>query len=111
MFSKNFLSRMKAGATRPLVNPDNWSSVEQLGVDDGGAFRAPALPRLTLRDARFSTSLGRELHLEGVNQMVDGGAAVVVEMPLDSSRLVRSIAIEALSNDVVIGLMGITVVK
>ena len=43
--------------------------------------------------------------------MVDGGAAVVVEMPLDSSRLVRSIAIEALSNDVVIGLMGITVVK
>ena len=98
-------------ATLPLVNPDNWSSVEQLGVDDGGAFRAPALPRLTLRDARFSTSLGRELHLEGVNQMVDGGAAVVVEMPLDSSRLVRSIAIEALSNDVVIGLMGVTVVK
>ena len=39
---------------------------------------------------------------------IDGGSATVLEMPLDRSKLLRSVQLRTLANDVVIGLMGIT---
>lgn len=93
-----------------LVNPDNWPSIEQIGYADGYAFRAPALPRVWLKNGRCSRDFAKELQLEGVNPMIEGGAATIVEMAIDPAKELQSLTLETLSNDVVIGLMGATVV-
>lgn len=96
--------------TLALVNPDNWPSIEQIGYADGYAFRAPALPRVWLKNGRCSRHLAKELHLEGVNPMIEGGAATIVEIAIDPEKELQSLTLETLSNDVVIGLMGATIV-
>lgn len=92
-----------------LINPDNWPSIEQIGHNDGYAFRAPALPRVWLKNGRCSRHLAQELQLEGVNPMIEGGAATIVEMTIDPEKELQSLTLETLSNDVVIGLMGVTI--
>ncbi|MBR3846575.1 MAG: DUF4450 domain-containing protein [Alistipes sp.] len=97
--------------TLALVNPDNWPSIEQIGYADGYAFRAPALPRVWLKNGRCSRYLAKELHLEGVNPMIEGGAATIVEMTINPEKELQGLTLETLSNDVVIGLMGATIVE
>ncbi len=94
-----------------LTNPDNWPSIEQIGYNDGGAFRAPALPRVWLKNGRCSRHFIEELDLEGVNPMIEGGAAVVIHLSIDPNKHLQTLEIETLSNDVVIGLMGVTRIK
>jgi hypothetical protein len=45
---------------------------------------------------------------KGTGREVEGGAATVIEVPLDPSRPLKGLALRALANDVVIGLMGLT---
>lgn len=97
--------------TLALVNPDNWPSIEQIGYADGYAFRAPALPRVWLKNGRCSRHLAQELHLEGVNPMIEGGAATIVEIAIDPEKELQRLTLETLSNDVVIGLMGATIIE
>jgi hypothetical protein len=40
--------------------------------------------------------------------LVEGGAAVLLDMPLDMSKELDYLEVETLANDVVIGLMGVT---
>jgi hypothetical protein len=94
----------------PLVNPDNWPPIEQVFFEDGQAFNrhAPSLYRLRLKTGEVSNHLGEELGFRGVTRIVDGGAAVLLEMPLNSQKTLSHLTLETLSNDVVIGLMSIT---
>ena len=39
---------------------------------------------------------------------VDGGAAVLLSMPLDGQKELSRLVLETLSNEVVIGIMGVT---
>ncbi len=96
--------------TLPLVNPDNWPPIEQVFFEDGMAFsrHAPSLYRLRLKTGEVSDSFGEEPGFSGVNREVDGGAAVLLEMPLDERKELSHLVLETLSNEVVIGLMGIT---
>lgn len=96
--------------TLPLVNPDNWPPIEQLFFEDGKAFNrhAPSLYRLRLKTGDISNNFGEELGFPGVSREVDGGAAVLLEMPLDKRKELSHLVLETLSNEVVIGLMGIT---
>jgi hypothetical protein len=41
---------------------------------------------------------------------VAGGAATLLELPLDPAKELKSITVKALSNDVVIGLMSLTLI-
>lgn len=96
-----------------LVNPVNWAPVEQDFYFDQGAFRLAqgALPpyRLHLRSGRVSRRLGDELGIEGVyGRLIDGGAATLADLRLDPSKELRELRLETLSNDVVIGLMAVT---
>jgi len=96
-----------------LVNPVNWAPVEQDFYFDRGAFRLAegALPpyRLHLRSGRVSRRLGDELGIEGVyGRLIDGGAATLADLRLDPSKELRELQLETLSNDVVIGLMAVT---
>lgn len=92
-----------------LVNPDNWASIEQVGVNDGYSYRAPALWRLGLSNARLSRTLDLDMGIEGINRMIPCGAATLVEMAINPDKELLKLHLETLSNDVVIGLMGITV--
>ena len=94
----------------PLVNPDNWPPIEQVFFEDNQAFDRdlPSLYRLHLKTGRVSNRLGEELGFTGVTRMVDGGAAVFLELPLNPAKELSHLTLETLSNEVVIGLMGVT---
>jgi len=42
---------------------------------------------------------------------IAGGAATVLDMPLNSSKTLRSVTLKTIANDVVIGLMAITLLR
>ena len=94
----------------PLVNPDNWAPIEQIFFEDGRAFNrhAPSLYRLRLKTGEVSNHFGEELGFPGVSREIDGGAAVLLQMPLNKNKTLSHLVLETLSNEVVIGIMGIT---
>lgn len=94
----------------PLRNPDNWAPIEHIFFEDGLAFNrnAPALYRLRLKTGEVSNNFGEELGFLGASREIDGGAAVLLEMPLNKKKKLSHLVVETLSNDVVIGLMGVT---
>lgn len=94
----------------PLVNPDNWPPIEQIFFEDDKAFNrhAPSLYRLRLKTGEVSNNFGKELGYTSVSREVDGGAAVLLEMPLNKEKSLSHLVLETLSNEVVIGIMGIT---
>jgi len=102
-----------------IVNPDTWAPVEQIAYHDGHAFRAPfdrqhaeflPLERLHLGSGTMSRYLDRRFGIEGVGaRYIEGGAAVVLQMPVDPAKELAELELETLSNDVVIGLMAVTV--
>lgn len=42
---------------------------------------------------------------------IDGGAATVLDLPLDDNEEPESVVVRTLANDVVIGLMSVTLVR
>ena len=58
----------------------------------------------------MSRYLDRQFGIEGVGaRYIEGGAAVVLQMPVDPAKELAELELETLSNDVVIGLMAVTV--
>ena len=97
--------------TLRLVNPDNWCPIEQDYLVDGRAFRA-ALPRpirVALNLPLEGRDLGKALGLSGAdNRLIPGGAAQLLKMPLNPQKKLRSLTLSVCSNDIVVGLMGLT---
>jgi hypothetical protein len=93
-----------------LVNPDNWPPIEQFFFEDGKAFNRdlPSLYRLRLKSGDVSRNFGSELGYTGVNRMVDGGAAVLLDMPLNAKKQLSHLVVSTTAPDVVIGLMAVT---
>jgi hypothetical protein len=97
-----------------LVNPETWAPIEQDFYVDGYAFRlkAPRPYRVHLKSGLVSRNLEKDLKIEGVyGRAIDGGAGIVLDLPLDGSKTLKSLHLEAVANDVVVGLMGITLVR
>lgn len=94
-----------------LTNPDNWCPIEQDFYVDGKAFvlSEPRPYRLHLKTGKVSRDLEKELGITGVyGREIEGGAGVLLDMPLDAEKTLESLTLETVANDVVIGLMGIT---
>ena len=94
-----------------LTNPDNWCPIEQDFYVDGKAFQVPAPRpyRLHLKSGKVSRDLGKELNITGVyGREIEGGAGILLDIPLDHSKELKGLTLETLSNDVVIGIMGVT---
>ena len=94
-----------------LTNPDNWCPIEQDFYVDGKAFTVPEPRpyRLHLKTGKVSRDLGKELGITGVyGREIEGGAGVLLDMSLDPEKTLESLTLETLANDVVIGLMGVT---
>lgn len=97
--------------TLTLTNPDNWCPIEQDFFVDGQAFDVPQPRpyRLHLKTGKVSRDLGKELGITGVyGREIEGGAGVLLDMPLDASKELQSLTLETVANDVVIGLMGLS---
>ena len=94
-----------------LQNPHNWCPIEQDYYEDGLAFHA-AQPRpyrldfATMKASRELMPMGERYGYRQRN--FAKGAGIVLDMPLNAQKTLRSMTLTTLSNDVVIGLMGIT---
>jgi hypothetical protein len=98
------------GSTAKLTlrNPENWWPIDQDYFMDDYAFRrdGPIPPRVDLRTGKI-----RILDVEsfkGKGGKIPGGAATVLDLPLDPARQLKSLTVRALANEVVIGLMSVT---
>lgn len=100
-----------ATQTMPLVNPYNWCPIEQDFFVDGKAFTTvePRPYRVSLGTGDVSRDLGQLLNITPVyGREIPGGAATMLKMPLNPGKKLRSLTVRTLSNDVVVGLMAIT---
>ena len=99
--------------TLPLINPSNWYPIEQDYQQDGYAFTtgAPKPYRLLLKTGEFVKDISKVSSIKGfTNRAIDGGAATVIQMPLNKNKELQSLSVETRANDVVIGLMSVTLV-
>lgn len=97
--------------TLELRNPENWWPIEQDYIIDGYAFTTGAdFPlRLYLKEGKFAYGLKKYSTIKGLTDMaIDGGAATVLQMPLEVTKELKSLTLKTLANDVVIGLMSVT---
>ncbi len=94
-----------------LNNPVNWWPIDQdYFIDDFGFRRMEAIPpRVYLKTGNV-----RVLDVDafkGLGGLVPGGAATVLDLPLDSSKELKAVTVRTLANEVVVGVMGITLVR
>ena len=97
--------------TMALRNPDNWCPIEQDYYIDGKAFKVaePRPYRVCFSTGDVSRNLGSVVALKGeYGREIPGGAGLMLSMPLNTRKRLRSLTLRTLSNDVVIGLMAIT---
>lgn len=98
------------GATDRLAlnNPLNWWPVDQDYFIDDYAFRRPEPipPRVDLKTGRVRILDVNEF--KGRGGAVPGGAATILDLPLNPGKELKSLTIRALANEVVIGLMAVT---
>lgn len=97
-----------------LKNPENWWPIEQDYYTDGFAFttNAPRPERLYLKEGKFANEFSNYITIRGFsNRGIDGGAATLLDIPLNVTRTLQSITVQAVANDVVIGLMAVTLVR
>lgn len=100
-----------------LKNPVNWWPIEQDLFDDNFAFEIPddKIPyRVQLKTGELykGGTLSNYFSIKGfTDRQIDGGAATILDIPLDPNKELKSVKLTAVSNDVVIGMMSATVLK
>ena len=101
------------GSTSTLIlrNPETWWPIQENYYTDGFAFKlkTTAPPRLALKTGLMIS--GEDQGTKADQQIIDGGAATVLDLPLDGTKKLKSITLTTLANDVVIGLMSITLTQ
>jgi hypothetical protein len=91
-----------------LQNPTTWWPIDQDYFTDDYAFRldGPLPPRLDLKTGRIR--ILNAATFKGKGGKVSGGAATVLELPLNPNKELKSLTVRTLANEVVIGLMAVT---
>ena len=68
--------------------------------------------RVLLNDGRCSRNLTKDLGLKmKAKRMIEGGAAVLLDLPLDAEKEIDKLVLKTTAYEVIIGLMGITLVN
>jgi hypothetical protein len=97
------------GTTQRLAlrNPQTWWPIDQdYFIDDYGFRFAWAIPpRVDLKTGKV------RIPEKGKGGTIAGGAATVLDMPLDPDKELKSLTVRTLANEVVIGLMSATLVR
>jgi hypothetical protein len=97
-----------------LKNPENWWPIEQDYYEDGFAFTtdAPKPVRVYFKTGEDTRTFNNYTSLRGFsNRAIDGGAGTILDMPLNPDKELKSLTLKAIANDVVIGLMSLTLVR
>lgn len=96
--------------TLHLQNPDSWCPIEQDYYDDGRAFRLNRRPwRIGLATGIVSRHPGRHPGIDGPDgREIPGGAAMMIDMPVDSNRAITAVTVLPLAPDIVVGLIAVT---
>ena len=111
--------------TLQLVNPTNWCPIEQDYYTDQLAFPAaqPRPYRVHLGSGKVSRNISQVVKTGAFTnsvpgnpdsaepRLIDCGAAQLLNMPLNPDKRLKSLTLRTLSNDVVIGIMAITLTK
>lgn len=101
------------GSTTKLIlhTPVNWWPIEQDYHIDNFAYSRPepVPPRLDLKTAalRLMDSTG----CKSRGKIIPGGAATLLDLPLDPAKELRSLTLRTTGNEVIIGLMAVTVAR
>jgi len=96
-----------------LKNPENWYPIEQDYYTDGFAFTTDSTKpyRLLLKTDEFTTT-PKYTTIKGVtNYAIDGGAATVLDMPLNANKTLQSLTLTTVCNEIVCGLMSVTLAR
>ena len=94
-----------------LKNPENWWPIEQDYYTDGYAFKtnAPKPPRVIFKTGDITRDFKNYSNIHGfTNYGIESGAGTIVDLPLDPKKTLKNLKIESHTNDVVIGLMSLT---
>ena len=97
-----------------LKNPETWWPIEQEYYIDDFAFRlnAPKPLRIHLKSGIITNHFSAYDTINGfTTTAIVGGAATVLDLPLDASKKLKKLVIKTMCNDVVIGLMAMTLIQ
>ena len=99
-----------------LINPETWAPIEQDFFIDGQAFRSkqPRPYRVAFKTALVRRDLETDLKIkpnEVYGRTIDGGAGIILDLPLNPRKELKNIEVEAVANEVVIGLMAVTLLR
>lgn len=99
-----------------LVNPETWAPIEQDFFIDGQAFRSkqPRPYRVAFKTALVSRDLETDLKInptEVYGRSIDGGAGIILDLYLNPQKELKNIEVKAVANEVVIGLMAVTLLR
>ena len=108
--------------TLHLRNPDNWCPIEQDYFIDGLAFSAatPRPYRVHLGSGTVSRNILAALHAKGIvattpssaaDNAIPSGAAQILCFNLNPGKRVKTLRLKPLSNEVVMGIMAVTLQK
>ncbi|HXN35693.1 MAG TPA: DUF4450 domain-containing protein [Opitutaceae bacterium] len=94
-----------------LENPTNWWPIDEDYWLDDFAFKRPGPipPRVDLQTG--TVRLLDPAAFAGKGRRVGGGAATVLDLPLDPGKELQSLTVRTLANEVVIGLMAATLAR
>jgi hypothetical protein len=116
MINGSIVVQYKDGSTETLSlkNPENWWPIEQDYFVDGFAFTtdSPKPPRVYLKTGEDTRTFNHYTTIKGFsNRAIDGGAATVLDLPLNPAKELNGMILKTIANDVVIGLMAVTLVR
>ena len=75
--------------------------------------RKPPRPiRLSLKTGEEIPSNYKYTSIKGfANYAIDGGAATILDLPLKPNKQLKNLVVKTIANDVVIGLMSVTLIR
>ena len=98
-----------------LRNPENWWPVEQDFSEDPYAFvlKQDRPLRVHLKTGKVvKGGEAKYVEIKGFTKRgIDGGAATVLDLPLDARKELKSLKLKTIANDVVVGLMGVSLLR
>ena len=116
MVNGEIIIQYKDGSSEKLElkNPENWWPIEQDYFDNGLAFTtgAPKPVRVYFKTGEDSRTFNNFISIRGFSSRgIEGGAGTVLDVPLNPAKELKSLKLKTIANDVIIGLMSVTLVR
>lgn len=94
-----------------LINPETWAPIERDYFTDNYSYKMsrPRPYRVVLKTGKVARDLEKDIKGDALDaRLIDGGGAIILDLPLDINKELKSLTLTTKANEVVIGLMGIT---